>query len=155
MQLYGIRSRENWGIGDFRDLERIMKTAGKTWNASTIGLQPLHSLMPGLPSPYSPSSRLCWNPLYLNIEQVPEFRSSSKLQRTFRTKKFQNSLEALRASPLVEYDAVDKLKTSVLEDLFHIFKRQHVQPRTARAQAFFCFVQQSPTYLTRFCTFRL
>ena len=39
VQLYGIRSRENWGIGDFRDLERIMKTVGKSWK------------YPGSPSP--------------------------------------------------------------------------------------------------------
>ena len=64
VQLYSVRSRENWGIGDFRDLERIMKTAGKAWKAASIGLQPLHGLMPGLVSPYSPSSRLCWNPLH-------------------------------------------------------------------------------------------
>ena len=155
VQLYGIRSRENWGIGDFRDLERIMKTAGKTWNASTIGLQPLHSLTPGLHSPYSPSSRLCWSPLYLNIEQVAEFRVSPKLQQRFRTKKFQSNLETLRSSQLVEYEAVHQLKMAVLEDLFRVFKRRHLQPRTMRGRAFLRFVQQSPEFLTRFCTFKV
>jgi 4-alpha-glucanotransferase len=155
VQLYGIRSGENWGIGDFRDLERIMKTAGKTWNASTIGLQPLHSLTPGLRSPYSPSSRLCWSPLYLNIEQVAEFRASPKLQRMFRTKKFQSRLETLRSSQLVEYEAVHQLKMAVLEDLFRVFKRRHLQPRTTRGRAFLRFVQQGPDFLTRFCTFQV
>jgi 4-alpha-glucanotransferase len=155
VQLYGIRSRENWGIGDFRDLERIMKTAGKTWKASTIGLQPLHSLTPGLHSPYSPSSRLCWSPLYLNIEQVAEFRVSPKLQQMFRTKKFQSTLETLRSSQLVEYEAVHQLKMAVLEDLFRVFKRRHLQPRTTRGRAFLRFVQQSPDFLTRFCTFKV
>ena len=154
VQLYGIRSRENWGIGDFRDLERIMKTAGKTWNASTIGLQPLHSLTPGLRSPYSPSSRLCWNPLYLNIEQVAEFRLSSKLQRMFRTKKFQTTLQSLRSNPLVDYEAVSQLKMGVLEDLFRVFKRRHLRPPTTRGRAFLRFVQRSPDFLTRFCTFQ-
>ncbi len=155
VQLYGIRSRENWGIGDFRDLERIMKTAGKTWNASTIGLQPLHSLTPGLRSPYSPSSRLCWSPLYLNLEQVAEFRVSPTVQQRFRTKKFQSTLEALRSSQLVEYESVNQLKMGVLEDLFRVFKRRHLQPRTTRGRAFLRFVQQSPDFLTRFCTFQV
>ncbi len=154
VQLYGIRSRDNWGMGDFRDLERIMKTAGKTWNASTIGLQPLHSSTTGLRSPYSPSSRLCWNPLYLAIEQVAEFRSSPKLQRMFRTKTFQATLQRLRASEFVDYDGVETLKLSVLEDLFRVFKRQHFQPWTARGRAFIQFVDQSPDYLTRFCVFQ-
>jgi 4-alpha-glucanotransferase len=154
VQLYGIRSRDNWGIGDFRDLERIMKTAGKTWKASTIGLQPLHSLTPGLRSPYSPSSRLCWSPLYLNIEQVAEFRVSPKLQQMFRTKKFQSTLETLRSSQLVEYEVIHQLKMTVLEDLFRAFKRRHLQPRTRRGRAFLRYVQQSPDFLTRFCTFQ-
>jgi len=155
VQLYGIRSRDNWGIGDFRDLERIMKTAGKAWSASTIGLQPLHSLTPGLRSPYSPSSRLCWSPLYLNVEQVAEFRVSPTVQKKFRTKKFQATLEALRSSQFIEYEAVYQLKMGVLEDLFRVFKRGHLHPRTTRGRAFLRFIQQSPDFLTRFCTFQV
>ncbi len=154
VQLYSIRSRDNWGIGDFRDLERIMKTAGKTWKAATIGLQPLHSLTPGLRSPYSPSSRLSWNPLYLNIEQVAEWRSSPKLQRLSRTKKFQATLQEYRSGQFVEYDRVEGLKMSILEDLYRVFKRQHLQQRTRRGKVFLSFVQQSPNFLTRFCTFQ-
>ncbi len=154
VQLYGVRSGDNWGIGDFRDLERIMKKAGKTWKASTIGLQPLHSLTPGLSSPYSPSSRLCWNPLYLNLENVAEFCLSSKVQRMFRTKKFHAKLDDLRSRTLVDYDAVEALKMAVLEDLFRTFKRHHLQQRSVRGRAFLRFVQQSPMYLTRFCVFQ-
>jgi 4-alpha-glucanotransferase len=154
VQLYGIRSSDNWGIGDFRDLERMMKKAGNTWKAATIGLQPLHSLTPGLRSPYSPSSRLCWNPLYLNLEQVAEWRSSPKLQRLFKTKKFQATLRMLRSSHFVEYDAIETLKLSVLEDLYRSFKRQHLQPRSTRGWVFLRFIQQSPAGLTRFCTFQ-
>jgi len=154
VQLYGIRSRKNWGIGDFRDLEQIMKTAAKQWKASTIGLQPLHSLTPGLRSPYSPSSRLCWSPLYLNVEQVAEFRLSSKIQRMFRTKKFQATLQTLRSSQFVEYEVVRQLKMSVLEDLFRVFNRHHFQPRTTRGRAFIRFVENAPDFLTRFCVFQ-
>ncbi len=153
VQLYGIRSRDNWGIGDFRDLERIMKKAGKTWHASTIGLQPLHSLTTGLRSPYSPSSRLCWNPLYLNLEHIAEFRLSSKVQRMFRSKKFRAKLDYLRSCSLVDYNAVEALKMAVLEDLFRAFKRHHLQLHTARGRAFLRFIQKSPAYRTRFCVF--
>ncbi len=154
VQLYSVRSRDNWGIGDFRDLERIMKTAGKVWNASCIGLQPLHSMTPGLVSPYSPSSRVCWNPLYLNIEQVAEFRSSSKLQRMFRGKKFRGTLQRLRSTRLIDYEGVSNLKMSVLEDLFRVFTRQHLQLTTSRGRTFLGFVQKSPDYVIRFCTFQ-
>jgi hypothetical protein len=154
VQLYNIRSQQNWGIGDFRDLERIMKTAGKAWKASCIGLQPLHSMTPGLVSPYSPSSRLSWNPLYLNVEQVAEFRSSSKLQRMFRGRKFQATLQHLRSTRLIDYEGVSNLKLPILEDLFCIFKRQHLHSPTSRGRTFLRFVRQSPQSMNRFCTFQ-
>ncbi len=154
IQLYGIKSQDNWGIGDFRDLERIMKRAGKSWKASTIGLQPLHCLTPGLRSPYSPSSRLCWNPLYLNLEQIPEFRSSPKLQRRVRTKKFQMKLKKIRASPYVEYDEVEAMKGDFLEDLYRAFKRYHLQRTTRRGRGFLRYVQNSPDSLRNFCIFQ-
>ncbi len=154
VQLYGVRSRNNWGIGDFRDLARIIKGAGKTLKASTIGLQPLHSLTPGLRSPYSPSSRLCWNPLYLDLEQVAEFRASPKVQRMVKTKKFQNLLQALRSTRLVEYDAVEHLKMSVLEDLYRVFKQRHLKPKTRRARTFLQFLEQCPPYVMNFCTYQ-
>ena len=91
----------------------------------------------------------------MNIEQVAEFRVSPKLQQMFRTKKFQSTLETLRSSQFVEYEEVHELKMAVLEDLFRVFKRRHLQPRTRRGRAFIRFVQQSPDFLTRFCTFKV
>ena len=57
LQLYGLRSEKNWGIGDFRDLGDVMKVAGTRWGVATIGVNPLHIPAAGLTSPYSPSSR--------------------------------------------------------------------------------------------------
>ncbi|MEE8125436.1 MAG: 4-alpha-glucanotransferase [Nitrospirales bacterium] len=154
LQLYGIRSRNNWGIGDFRDLGKIMKVAGQSWKASTVGLQPLHSLTPWLYSPYSPSSRLFWNPLYLNLENVAEFRNSPSVMRKFRGKKFQAVLQSLRDSRLVNYEAVQTIKSQILEELFRVFQRRHIKGRTSRGRVFSRFVRQSQPHLTRFCTFQ-
>lgn len=72
-QLYAARSRKSWGIGDLADLRRIIDWATER-GAGVVGLNPLHAPDP-LPdqmnSPYSPSSRLWRNPLYLAIEDVP------------------------------------------------------------------------------------
>src|SRR5438270_308277 len=58
-QLYGLRSRGDWGIGDFTDLARLCRDAAPL-GAAVIGVNPLHALFAAEPrhfSPYSPSSR--------------------------------------------------------------------------------------------------
>ena len=75
VQLYSVRSDRNWGIGDFTDLAGLVRLA-KRLGADGVGLNPLHVLFdnqPGDCSPYSPNSRLFLNPLYIDVEAIPEF----------------------------------------------------------------------------------
>ncbi|MDH5700577.1 MAG: 4-alpha-glucanotransferase, partial [Nitrospirota bacterium] len=157
LQLYGLRSHKNWGIGDFRDLGNVMKVAGTRWGVATIGVNPLHIPAAGLTSPYSPSSRLFWSPVYLNLEGVDEWRTSADLRRKAKSPKFQHTLKQLRESPWVDYEAVGKLKWTVLEKLFRVFRRDHLRHKTptARGRAFAQFVSRFHPYLTQFCTFQV
>src|SRR2546423_5992634 len=70
VQLYGVRSERNWGIGDFSDLRSLVEIAARL-GAAVVGVNPLHAAHV---SPYSPSSRPALNPVYLAIESIPEFR---------------------------------------------------------------------------------
>ena len=75
IQLYALRSRRNWGIGDFTDLANVARHAAAE-GASFVGVNPLHELFldrPAQASPYSPSSRLALNPLYLDVEAIADF----------------------------------------------------------------------------------
>ena len=59
VQLYGIRSERNWGIGDFTDLAMLLRHAADA-GARFVGISPVHALFPADPtlySQYSASSR--------------------------------------------------------------------------------------------------
>ncbi|MGB6818974.1 MAG: 4-alpha-glucanotransferase, partial [Pseudolabrys sp.] len=75
VQLYALRSRRNWGHGDFGDLACLIELAARR-GAAAIGLNPLHALFPDRAqqaSPYAPNSRIFLNPLYINVETIAEF----------------------------------------------------------------------------------
>jgi len=76
VQLYSLRSAGSWGHGDLHDLAELA-----TWSASELGagfvlVNPLHAAEPLPPvsaSPYLPMTRLFTSPLYLRVEDIPEY----------------------------------------------------------------------------------
>lgn len=154
VQLYGIRSSQNWGIGDFRDLQDIIVWAGRDFGAAFVGVNPLHALLPDQISPYSPSSRLFHNPLYLHIEDIPEFTESLAAQRFVAGSSFQQNLASLRRSPTVQYQNVKELKFTVFEDLYKTFVKKHLVAKTQRGKAFLQFIRRQGPHLERFACFQ-
>ena len=74
-QLYSVRSVGSWGVGDLTDLTDLGVWAGADLGADYVLVNPLHAaepVPPMEPSPYLPSSRRFFNPLYLRVEAVPE-----------------------------------------------------------------------------------
>ncbi len=124
VQLYTVRSRENWGIGDFQDLERLVRWLAPA-GAGFIGLNPLHALSPSEPeraSPYSASNRHFLNVLYIAVPAVDEFRTSAAARAYCAEPGFVARLAALRAAPLVDYLGVATLKFAVLKLVFTDFR---------------------------------
>ena len=162
VQLYALRSRHNWGIGDFSDLAQFAEQAARQ-GAGLIGLNPLHALFahnPAHASPYSPSSRLQLNALYIDVEAVPDFQDCDAARRRVRAPEFQARLAALREAPLVDYPAVAALKFEVLELLYAHFCDRHldgggasVHARDAEGQAFLDFVAERGEALRRHALF--
>jgi (1->4)-alpha-D-glucan 1-alpha-D-glucosylmutase len=137
LQLYGLTSARNAGIGDFTDL----RVAVETWaerGGGILGTNPLHSLSlrdPGTASPYSPGSRLFLNPIYIDVEAVEDFRELGERDAAF-VQKWRTECERLRAAPEVDYPAVAKAKRDVLGKLFASFNRRHMAKATRRSRAF-------------------
>ncbi len=123
LQLHSLRSRRNWGLGDFTDLADFVAQAARQ-GADVIGLNPLHALFPHNPahqSPYSPSSRSQLNVLYIDVEAVPDYRDCAAARKLVRSAAFQERLEALRGASLIDHAGVAAAKHAVLELLYQRF----------------------------------
>jgi 4-alpha-glucanotransferase len=147
VQLYGVRSARNWGIGDFTDLEGLLELAGHL-GADGVGLNPLHALFDDRPadcSPYSPNSRLFLNPLYIDVEKLVEFPPRVLAESS-------NTIVKLRASDIVDYAAVAELKWRALR---LAFKKFRADPKRARQQDFEKFRVERAPLLSRFACFEV
>lgn len=151
VQLYSLRTDDNWGMGDFRDLRRLIQLSAPL-GCGIIGLNPLHALMPANPahiSPYSPSNRQFLNVLYISVEDVPDFAECEQARKRVAEQAFQDTLQELRATRNVDYVRVAAAKFEILSLLYASFRARHLAENTLRAQAFRQFqeIQGAPLRL--------
>jgi 4-alpha-glucanotransferase len=147
VQLYGVRSSRNWGMGDFTDLEGLIELAAGL-GAGGVGLNPLHVLFDDRPadcSPYSPNSRLFLNALYIDVEKLAEFSLNAFVDGS-------DTIARLRESDIVDYVAVAELKWRALRSAFAAFKADQ---KTERRAAFTRFRAERGALLSRFACFEV
>jgi 4-alpha-glucanotransferase len=107
VQVYALRSDENWGIGDLRDLALFARTAAES-GADFLGTNPLHALFLAdaqLRSPFFPSNRRFLNPLYIAVDAVPGYSPVAAEQQL---------AAELRQGDLIDYAGVTRLKLAAL-----------------------------------------
>ena len=145
VQLYGVRSSRNWGHGDFTDLAGLVELAAKV-GAAGIALNPLHALFDDRPeqaSPYSPNSRLFLNPLYIDVEAVPEFPGFDAGDRA-------QEIERLRRLDVIDYAGVAAAKLAALRLAYAHFLQHGAEDRRAQ---FAAFRRERRQWLARFASF--
>jgi 4-alpha-glucanotransferase len=150
-QLYSLKSEGDWGIGDFAHLRELISEAA-AHGADAVGLNPLHALFLNSPeeaSPYFPDSRLFRNPLYLDIEAIPEFAASP------RARAMADARGLMWDSAYVDYHAVATAKRAVLEMLYREFKARQAARPDARGAAFRAYVEREGRELENFVTFQM
>jgi 4-alpha-glucanotransferase len=143
VQLYAVRSRRNWGHGDFSDLARLLELVADCGGAG-VGLNPLHALFEdGSGSPYSPNSRLFLNPLYVDVEAVDECRRDNMPA---------TEIERLRGAELVDYPRIAALKHAALRTAHRDFV---ANASASRRRDFEAYREARGLALERFAAFEV
>jgi 4-alpha-glucanotransferase len=153
-QLFSLKSSSDWGIGDFGDLKMLIERIAAA-DADAVGLNPLHALFLDTPqqaSPYSPSSRLFRNPLYLDVTAIADFAESAEARAAIQTTEIAHALHAVRDTAFVAYRTIAALKLPLLERLHANFVAHHRSDE--RAAAFQRYVARAGQDLRRFATFQ-
>ena len=130
-QLYSVRSRASWGHGDLHDLADLAAWSGGDLGADFVLVNPLHAAEPQppvSPSPYLPMSRHQISPLYLRIEDIPEYQGLSGGDRAEVEALAAPLRAASRTAALIDRDAVWAAKRAAAELIRTV-------PLTARRRA--------------------
>jgi 4-alpha-glucanotransferase len=143
VQLYCLRSENNWGVGDFSDLSFLVEKLAKQ-GAQFVGLNPIHALYPANPnicSPYGPSSRRWLNFIYIDVTALDGYQHSST-QAIVNDVDFQQKLQKSRDTDLVDYEVVTELKLTALKSVFEYQNSQYLSKNTKLNKVFKAFVAQ-------------
>jgi 4-alpha-glucanotransferase len=118
VQLYSLRSAESWGHGDLRDLAELASWSATELGAGFVLVNPLHAAEPVPPvsaSPYLPMTRLFTSPLYLRVEDIPEYGALPAVQRQQIAKLARPLRVSNSTADLIDRDAVWRAKREALQ----------------------------------------
>jgi 4-alpha-glucanotransferase len=147
-QLYSVRSRHSWGLGDLADLGDLMAWAGADLGADFVLVNPLHAaepVPPMEPSPYLPTSRRFVNPIYIRVEDIPEVAYLPSAQRQL-VERHAIDAQAMNESDTIDRDRVWSAKVEALRTVFS-------HPRSLRRErSFSAFCDREGPGLLDFAT---
>jgi len=117
-QLYSVRSRRSWGLGDVSDLSDLVSWSGRELGADFVLVNPLHAaspVPPMAPSPYLPVTRRFASPIYLRVEAIPEYAYLTEEHRQQVEVLARTVQPANTSAALLERDPVWMAKRVALE----------------------------------------
>jgi len=149
--LYALRRLGDQGIGDFTTLRDAGLSTARAGGV-IVGLNPLHALFAAArdrASPYHPSDRRFLDPIYVDVEQVPDFAASALARHALASRA--SGIAALAERRDVDYAAVWQAKHAVLAACFANFELRG--PADGLNEDFERFVAAGSDMLRRFATF--
>ncbi len=154
--LYTVRSRRNQGVGDLTDLATLLDWM-RDRGAEFVGINPLHAMRNsgGHASPYSPTSRLFRNEIYIDVRAVPELSHCSAAQQLLGSPEYSKACESLRGASHLDYERIASLKLKALLPMYDAMVAARTRVTERRQGAFEDFKRAFGRDLDRYATFKV
>ena len=133
LMLYALHSNNSMGIGDFGDLEEVIRITAKN-GGDIIGLSPLgvmsENVLPqitldrpfaGDVSPYRTLNRLFINYVYINLRKVDDYINSDEVKEFVKRPEVKSYIVSLNLLDKVMYPAVLNIKRQILSMMYNHF----------------------------------
>lgn len=123
-QVYSLRTATDSGAGDFGGVAELARAAGRL-GADMLAISPVHALFGAEPrhySPYSPSTRLFYNPVYADPYLV---LPDALVREAARAPAAAEALAAIDAGPLVDWPGAHRAKLALLTSVYRAFQQSN------------------------------
>lgn len=146
--LFSIRSRSDWGVGEFPAFARLLPSLQRA-RLNVLMTLPLLEPSPGQESPYSPVSAFALDPLYVALDAVPEMRALGGRDALADAERAR--IAEARGSTAVRHDLLRPLKMAWLRRCHARFVSEATDGRRA---AFARFRDEHRAWLADYALFR-
>ena len=144
--VFSLRSEHSYGVGDFGDLKRLVDWAVLT-GMKVIQLLPVNDTTTthhwADSCPYNVVSFFALHPHYIDLEAAGTLRSKQKMTQYLRRR------QELNALPVSDYEAVDRVKSEYLRELFAEQGKKVLESKECKA-----FVEDNEDWLTPYAEYR-
>jgi 4-alpha-glucanotransferase len=144
--VFSLRSEHSYGVGDFGDLKRLVDWAVLT-GMKVIQLLPVNDTTTNHhwadSCPYNVVSFFALHPHYIDLEAAGTLRSKQKMTQYLRRR------QELNALPVSDYEAVDRVKSEYLRELFAEQGKKVSESKECKA-----FVEDNEDWLTPYAEYR-
>ncbi len=151
LPLFSIRSSPSWGIGEFPDVGRIAPWLAQA-KLPLFMMLPLVEVALGQDSPYSAQSACALDPIYIALEDVPEFRElggHGALPPEDRA-----AIDEARARKTIDYAQVRALKEKWLRRCFEQWEQSASKNDAERQRRIGRFREEHAAWLSDYLLFR-
>jgi 4-alpha-glucanotransferase len=149
--LFSLRSSDGWGIGEVGDMATFAAWLGDA-GFDRLMLLPLGTMPWGQTSPYSAVSTLAIDPLYINLNAVPDFERAGGIAHL--SPESRAAIDAARRSPVVRHDLVLRAKDEALASAFQAFVAHEWAQLTPRAGDLAAYIARERWWLDDYALFQ-
>jgi 4-alpha-glucanotransferase len=149
--LFSAASSRSWGIGELPDLLPLSR-----WLSSggfdRLLLLPLGTMAPGQHSPYTASSAMSIDPIFIAVEQVEAFARAGGLAAL--SNESRRGIETARSSRQVQHDVIRQAKTEALDRAFAWFVDDDWAKLTTEAASLAAYIAKERYWLDDYALFQ-
>ncbi|MBR4508745.1 MAG: 4-alpha-glucanotransferase [Elusimicrobiaceae bacterium] len=151
LPLSAMRSANDWGCGDLDSLKSWLKFFGKQ-GLKVLQILPINETAPNENCPYSALSTYAIDPVYLDIENIPEYQKCEKAKAV--VKELREDIEAWRKSKNTKFKQIKAAKYRVLWETYLYFLQEEKLKETKRYKDFLEFNKHKFAWLVPYAIFR-